>query len=94
MDKNVHEQRLPHVCLVLPVTSTEDDAREAARQVISDRLDISKFEILHVELIQSGLIPTPDGVKEGKRYRVVFRQLHGEIVYVHPEYDAIMRRGR
>lgn len=93
MDKNVHDQRLPHLSLVLPLSSTEEDAREAARQVISDRLDISTFEILQVELIQEGMIHTRDGTKEGKRYRVVFRQIYGEVVYIHPDFDAIMRRG-
>jgi len=94
MDEHVHEQRLPHVTLVLPLSSTEDDAKEAAHDLILNGLDLENFEILHVELMEEGEIRTKKGLIEGKRYLVAFRQVHGEVVYTHPDLDAIMRRGR
>lgn len=93
MDPNVHEKRLPQISLVLPMSSNEDDARAAASDLILNGLDIEKFEILHVELMEEGRIRTKGGVKEGKRYVVAFRQLHGEVVYLHPDFDEIISRG-
>ncbi len=93
MDENVHEQRLPQVTLVLPLSSTEDDAKKAAHDLILHGLDLENFEILHVELMEEGEILTKAGLIEGKRYVVAFRQLHGKVVYTHPDFDAIMRRG-
>ena len=93
MDRSVHEQRLPQVSLVLPLSSTEEDAKAAAHDLILNGLDIENFEILHVELMEEGHIRTKGGVKEGKRYVVAFRQLYGEVVYTHPNFDELIRRG-
>ena len=94
MDRIVHEKRLPHVSVVLPMSSTEDDAQEVAQELIQNALNLEHFEILHVEVIEKGHILTKGGMVEGKRYIVAFRQLHGETVYVHPDYDVVMDRGR
>jgi len=89
-DSNVHEQRLPQVTLVLSLSSTEEDAEAAAHDLISNGLDLEHFEILHVELMEEGLIRTKKGVIKGKRYVVAFRQLHGKVIFVHPDYDKHM----
>lgn len=90
MDKDVQEQRLPQITLVLPHSSTNEDAKEAARELISNALDIKNFEILHVEMVQEGSIRTKLGTIEGRRYSVAFRQLHGKVIFVHPDYESIV----
>lgn len=90
MDKFALEQILPQISVVLPTSSTEEDARAAARDLISNVLNLDFFEILHIELTEEGILKTKEGVKEGKRYRVAFRQLHEEVIYVHPDYDKII----
>ena len=92
MDRIVHEQRLPQVTLVLSMSSTKEDAEAAAHDLISNGLDLDFFEILHVELMEEGMIHTKKGVMEGKRYSIAFRQLHEEVIYVHPDFDEIMSR--
>lgn len=91
MVHSVHEQRLPQISLVLPLTSTEEDARAVAHDLISNGMDIDRFEILHVELMEEGPIETKNGIRKGKRYLVAFRQLYGEVIFVHPEFDELIR---
>lgn len=92
MTKVVREQRLPHIMVVVPPTSDDSDARSMADEIIRDRLGIKNFEIMLVELDEEGQVATPGGVVEGRRYRVAFRQTHGVVVYVHPDYDKIVNR--
>jgi len=89
-ENNVHEQRLPQVTLVLSLSSTEEDAEAVAHDMITNGLDLEHFEILHVEMMEEGMIRTKKGVIEGRRYVVAFRQLHGKVIFVHPDYDDIM----
>lgn len=94
MDKNVHEQRLPQITLVLSPSSTEDDARAVASDMISNGLDIERFEILHIEMMEEGTIQTKNGMIKGRRYVVAFRQLYGEVIFTHPDFDKIMDQVR
>ena len=78
--------------VVLPPTSDTSDARAKADELIRDRLGIENFEIMLVELEEEGQVATPGGIVQGKRFRVAFRQTHGVVVYVHPDYDKIVNR--
>lgn len=93
MDQHVHEKRLPHLAVILPMESTPDDAVEVAREQIRTRLDLKCFEICHVQLMETGQIQTPNGVVNGKRYIVAFQQTHPEVIFEHPDFAEIMKRG-
>lgn len=84
------EKRIPHVTLILPLSATESDARESAEDMIRNGLNLVSFEIVHVELLEEGLIQTPGGVKSGRRYAVAFRKTEGSVIYVHPDYEQIV----
>ena len=90
MDKVVYEKRLPQLSVVLPMSSTKDDAKEAAHDLISNGMEISNFEILHVEFVGEGQFRSRGSMVTGKRYIVAFEQLQGEVVFIHPNYDEIM----
>ena len=92
MKKVVRETRLPHVMVVLPPNSEKSDAEAKAESLIREGLGIDNFEIMLVELDSEGQLQTPIGVVDGKRFRVVFRQTSGVVVYVHPDYDKIVNR--
>lgn len=74
-----------------PLDADESDARGVAECIIRDRLGIKSFEIVLVELDAEGLIQISGSVMRGKRFRVAFRQTHGEVVYVHPDYDKFVK---
>jgi len=92
MEELHQEIRLPHIFVVLSLSSTEDDAKSEAHDRLSEVFN--SFEILHIELVEEGLLQTRSGPKIGKRYQIAFRELHGEVVFVHPDYDSIMSRFR
>lgn len=92
MKKVVRETRLPHVMVVLSPDSKESDAEAKAKALIRDDLGIDNFEIMLTELDYEGELSTPIGVVDGKRFRVVFRQTSGVVLYVHPDYEKIVNR--
>lgn len=92
MTKVVQEKRIPHIMVNTPFDSDESDARGVAECIIRDRLGIKSFEIVLVELDAEGLIQISGGVMHGKRFRVAFRQTHGEVVYIHPDYDRHVQK--
>ncbi len=79
------EKRVPHVTIILPVESTEDDAVEAAKDLISSGMNVKRFDILHVEM-EEGEFKTADGVLLGKRYIVAYLEKLGEVIYLHHDY--------
>lgn len=91
MTKVVQEKRIPHIMVSTPPDGNESDARGVAESIIRDRLGIKSFEIVFVELDEEGLIQISGAVMQGKRFRVAFRQTHGEVVYVHPDYDKYVK---
>ena len=92
MDKVVYEKRLPQLSVVLPMSSTEGDAKEVAHDLISNGMEISNFEILHVALVGEGQFRSRGALVTGKRYVVAFEQLQGEVVFIHPNYDELTGR--
>jgi len=90
-DNDVEEVRLPHLSVVLPHSSTEDDAKEAAADLIANSMKIAHFEIMSVILEETGTIPTPGGMRQGKRYLVAFRETEGEVIYIHPDYYKLVQ---
>jgi len=88
----VREKRVPHVTIILPPSSTEDDAVEAATDLISDGLNVKRFDILHVEMVEEGEFKTAAGVLPGKRYIVAYLEKLGEVIYLHPDYEKHVGR--
>lgn len=86
----VIEQPIPHVSLILPLSANEADARQAADDMIRNGLQLKSFEIVHVELVEEGMIQTPRGVRKGRRYLVAFHRTEGDVVYTHPNYKEIL----
>lgn len=82
----VREKRVPNVTVILPVASTEDDAVEVATELISEGMNVKRFDILHVEMVEEGEFKTVDGVLLGKRYLVAYLEKLGEVIYLHPDY--------
>lgn len=87
-----HEKRVPHVTVILPVASTEDDAVEVATDLISSGMNVKRFDILHVEMVEEGEFKTEDGVLPGKRYIVAYLEKLGEVIYLHPDYAKHVSR--
>ncbi len=80
---------LPSVSVVLSSSSSDEDAKAAAAERISELLKGKDFEMLTVDLIEEGELLTPNGSIAGKRYVVSFRQTEN-VVYLHPEYYKVM----
>src|SRR5690606_8186153 len=86
-----HEVRVPQFFVTLALASSKEEARAAAERIIIDKLNILNFEILSIEVSEEGMLKTKDGIKEGRRYSVAFRELHGSIVFLHEDYEEIMK---
>jgi hypothetical protein len=80
---------LPSISVVLPPSSSEEDARAVASEKLSDLLKGRSFEIVAVDLLEEGAIRTPIGVTNGKRYMISFRRTEN-VVYLHPDYYEIV----
>jgi hypothetical protein len=80
---------LPSISVVLPLSSSEEDAKAVASEKLSQLLEGDCFKILAVDLLEEGVISTPIGVTNGKRYMVSFLRTEN-VVYIHPDYDKIM----
>lgn len=93
--EEMHEKVLPQIRLVLPPGATEQDAARAASEMISNVLAIEYFEILNIELIEAGPMETPFGMRMAKKFLIAYRELSkqeaGEVVYVHPDYDRLVK---
>ena len=84
------EMRLPTVSVALPSPSSEDDAAKEAAKRISPMLKPGHvFQIVSIDIVEDGLIKTPLGVVQGKRYQVAFMTKEN-VVFLHPDYDKIM----
>ncbi len=90
-DDNIETYRFPQLSVVLPHSSTEDDAKEAATDIIENGMELIHFEIMSVLLVETGKIQTPGGTRNGKRYLVAFRETDGEVIYIHPDYYKLVQ---
>ncbi len=90
MNPNHPSIRLPTVSVVLPPSSSKEDARVAAAEKISGLLGEEQlFEIVDVDVTEQGDIITPIGVIDAIRYSVAF-QKKDNIVFLHPDYYEVM----
>lgn len=63
----------PSFDFVVPVTMSDDGARVLAEEACRSAFGMSDFDIIDISHAESGHIETPNGVVEGKRYIVVYR---------------------
>ena len=92
MAKPLQTKRLPHMSIVLTPDATDEDAKIEAERLISQALKIDNVEIVYVKLVEEGLLSTSKGEVDGKRYCVAFRELVGQVIFVHPDFDEIVRQ--
>ena len=58
---------------VVPLTMSDDGARMLAEEACRSSFGMIDFDILKILHAETGQIETPDGIVEGKRYIVVYR---------------------
>ncbi len=64
---------LPSFDFVVPLSVSDDGAKILADQACRTAFGMKDFDILEISLAESGEIETPNGIVEGKRYVVVYR---------------------
>jgi len=65
--------QLPSFDFVVPLTMSDDGARLLAEHACKSSFGMSDFDILEISHAETGPIETPEGIVEGKRYIVVYR---------------------
>jgi len=68
----MRDNELPSFDFVVPLTMSDGGAELLAEKACRS-LGMSNFDILEISHVESGDIETPNGVVEGKRYIVVYR---------------------
>jgi hypothetical protein len=64
---------LPSFDFVVPLTMSDDGARVLAEEACRSAFGMSDFDIMEISIAEAGDIETPNGIVEGKRYIVVYR---------------------
>lgn len=63
----------PSFDFVVPSAMSDDGAWMLAEEACRSALGMTDFDILEISHVESGQIETPNGIVNGKRYVVVYR---------------------
>jgi len=95
MEEQAEPIRLPHLTLILPLSTSPNEARQHAEARLVGAL--ASFTIRTIALKDVGEFNTPDGKIYGKKFMAVLEPIpdedeeDGEVVYVHPDYKNLIR---